>query len=123
MPAYFRHVWHAELHEGNYVQASDLINSLAVKALLPLAAAAVTVLALPGRYVEAIGIAALCAMGPMSEQVGSIWLILETVFLISLGICWQICFAHNGWGRSTVYKSHEDLRSPLGVDCGQACSA
>lgn len=54
-----------------HVQAADPVNSLALRLLIPLAAAAVAALALPQRYTDAIAIASLCAVGPLSEQVRS----------------------------------------------------
>ena len=54
---------------GMLVQSLDPINSLALRLFLPLAAAAVAAVALPQRYIDAVAIAALCAIGPLSEQV------------------------------------------------------
>lgn len=47
----------------------DVANSLALRIFLPLAAAAVAALALNNRYTDVVAIAAICAMGPLSEQV------------------------------------------------------
>lgn len=49
------------------------MTSLALRYFVPLAVAAGAALVLSQRYVDAVAIAAICAMGPISEQVVLTW--------------------------------------------------
>ena len=51
------------------LQVRDYALSLAIRYIVPLLLAAAAALALSKRYTDAIAIAAICSMGPISEQV------------------------------------------------------
>ena len=51
------------------LQIAETASSLALRYFVPLALAAGAALLLSQRYVDAIAIPAICAMGPISEQV------------------------------------------------------
>jgi hypothetical protein len=51
------------------LQVVEIGTTLALRIFIPLAVAAAAALCLSQRYVDAIAITAICAMGPISEQV------------------------------------------------------